>query len=101
MLLAHPRFYSVVAAANGEIIATNFMDERSPIVGIGPISVDPARQQRGVGRLLMEDVLARAAEQHAPGVRLVQAGYNSQSCTRSSASARANRYQSWAAHRPR
>jgi hypothetical protein len=38
MLLDHPRFYSVVAAFNGEIISSNFMDERSPTMGSGPIS---------------------------------------------------------------
>lgn len=55
------------------------MDERSPIMGIGPISVDPAVQKQGIGRRLMEDVLARGAERRVPGVRLVQSGYNNQS----------------------
>lgn len=79
MLLQHPGFYAVVALGDGEIVGSNFMDERSEIVGIGPISVDPATQKRGVGRVLMEHVLDRAAERRAPGVRLVQAGYNNQS----------------------
>jgi GNAT superfamily N-acetyltransferase len=78
MLVQHPGFYGVVAMADGEIAGSNFMDERSQIVGIGPITVDPATQKRGVGRLLMEHVLDRAAERRAPGVRLVQAGYNNQ-----------------------
>jgi predicted N-acetyltransferase YhbS len=79
MLLAHPGFHGVVARRDGKIVGSNFLDERSSIVGIGPITVDPASQQRGVGRLLMEDALARAAEKHAPGVRLVQSSYNNQS----------------------
>ena len=79
MLLAHAGFYGVVAIRDGEIVGSNFMDERSSIVGIGPISVDPHAQNRGVGRLLMEHVLDRAAQRRAPGVRLVQAGYNNQS----------------------
>jgi predicted N-acetyltransferase YhbS len=79
MLLAHPRFHGVVATRDGKIVGSNFLDERSSIVGIGPISVDPATQQHGVGRLLMEHVLARSAEKHAPGIRLAQAGYNNQS----------------------
>src|SRR3954471_14862615 len=78
MLVQHPGFYGVVATADGEIAGSNFMDERSQIVGIGPITVDPATQKRGVGRLLMEHVLDRAAERRAPGVRLVQSGYNNQ-----------------------
>jgi GNAT superfamily N-acetyltransferase len=79
MLVQHPGFYGVVAMADGEIAGSNFMDERSQIVGIGPITVDPATQKRGVGRLLMEHVLDRAAERRAPGVRLVQSSYNNQS----------------------
>ncbi|KAG0632537.1 hypothetical protein HOY80DRAFT_1067986 [Tuber brumale] len=49
MLLQHPGFYAVVALGDGEIVGSNFMDERSEIVGIGPISVDPTTQKRGVG----------------------------------------------------
>ena len=79
MLLAHPGFHGVVATCDDKIVGSNFFDERSPIVGVGPISVEPAIQQRGIGRRLMEHVLARAAEKRAPGVRLLQAGYNNQS----------------------
>ena len=79
MLLAHPGFYGVVAIRNGAIVGSNFMDERSSIVGIGPISVAASTQNRGVGRFLMEHVLDRAVQRRAPGVRLVQAGYNNQS----------------------
>jgi predicted N-acetyltransferase YhbS len=79
MLLGHPGFHGVVATRGGKIVGSNFLDERSSILGIGPISVDPSTQNRGVGRLLMEHVLGRAAQKRAPGVRLVQAGYNNQS----------------------
>jgi predicted N-acetyltransferase YhbS len=74
MLLQHPGFYAVVALDGGEIVGSNFTDERSEIVGIGPITVGPATQKRGVGRFLMEHVLDRSAARRAPGVRLVQAG---------------------------
>ena len=49
MLLAHPRFYSVVAEGEGRIVGSNFLDERSSIAGVGPITVDPTGQNRGVG----------------------------------------------------
>ena len=49
------------------------------IAGIGPITVDPAGQNSGVGRLLMKAVMDRAAEQNFPGVRLVQAAFHSRS----------------------
>src|SRR6266581_5821133 len=39
MLLSHPGFYSVVAELDGKIVGSNFLDERSAIAGIGPVSV--------------------------------------------------------------
>ena len=79
MLSAHPGFYGVVAERGGEIVGSNFMDERSIVFGIGPISVDPSAQNAGVGRRLMQDALDRAAARNAPGVRLLQAAYHNRS----------------------
>jgi predicted N-acetyltransferase YhbS len=75
-LLSHPGFYAVVAELEGRIVGSNFMDERSTIAGIGPITVDPAVQNRTIGSLMMQHVLQRAARQRFPGVRLVQAAYH-------------------------
>ncbi|MFJ8645458.1 GNAT family N-acetyltransferase [Streptomyces sp. NPDC093546] len=79
MLLNHPGFYSVVAELDGRIVGSNFLDERSPVVGVGPITVDPLGQNGGVGRRLMRDVMDRTAERGAPGIRLLQSGYHSRS----------------------
>src|SRR6478735_671686 len=79
MLLTHPRFYSVVAEREGRIVGSNFLDERSCIAGVGPITVDPTGQNRGVGGRLMQDVLDRAARQQAAGVRLLQSGFHNRS----------------------
>jgi hypothetical protein len=79
LLLAHPNFYSIVAELDGRIVGSNFLDERSKMGGVGPITVDPNAQTRGIGRRLMENVLARSRERGFEGVRLVQAGYNNQS----------------------
>lgn len=79
VLLGHPGFYSVIAEANGRIVGSNFLDERSTIPGVGPVTVDPGAQDDGVGRLLMQDVIQRAAERRAPGIRLLQAAYHSRS----------------------
>jgi len=76
MFLAHRDFYSVVAESEGRIVGSNFLDERSIIAGVGPITVDPTGQNRGVGGRLMQDVLDRAAQQKAVGVRLLQSGYH-------------------------
>jgi predicted N-acetyltransferase YhbS len=76
---SHPNYFVVVAEIDGQIVGSNMLDERDPIAGVGPITVDPAVQQKSVGRLLMQAVLERAAKQKYPGVRLVQAAYNRQS----------------------
>jgi GNAT superfamily N-acetyltransferase len=79
MLIAHPGFYGIVAERDGRILGSNFMDERSPIGGVGPITVDPAAQNEGIGRQLMDAVIERAAVRHLPGVRLVQDGFHNRS----------------------
>lgn len=79
MLIAHPGFYSLVAELDGRVVGSNFMDERSPILGVGPITVSPDVQNAGTGRMLMEDVLRRSEERSAPGIRLVQAAYHNRS----------------------
>jgi predicted N-acetyltransferase YhbS len=75
----HHHIYSVVAELDGRIVGSNFIDERSIIAGIGPITVDPAVQNRAIGRELMQHVLARNAKRRFPGIRLVQAAYHSRS----------------------
>ena len=79
MLLSHPGFYGVVAESNGRVVGSNFLDERNPISGIGPISVDPDFQNRAVGRGLMLDAMERSAKKGFAGVRLVQAAYHNRS----------------------
>jgi len=79
MLLGHPGFYGIVAELDGRVVGSNFMDERAPIAGVGPITVDPKVQNRGVGGHLMVNVLERARQKKYPGVRLVQAAYHMRS----------------------
>lgn len=78
-MINHPGFYGVVAEHDGQVVGSNFLDERGTIAAIGPISVDPRAQDHHVGRLLMEAVLERAHAQRAPGVRLLQIAYHSRS----------------------
>jgi predicted N-acetyltransferase YhbS len=78
-LIAEPGFYGVVAEQDGRIIGSNFIDERAPIGGIGPITIDPERQNRGAGRRLMQAVIDRAAAQKMPGIRLVQDAFHNRS----------------------
>jgi GNAT superfamily N-acetyltransferase len=79
MTFGHPGFYCLVAEEGGRIVGSNCMDERSPIAGIGPITVDPGTQNRGVGRQLMQAVMDRARERNFAGVRLVQAAFHTRS----------------------
>ncbi|HYJ05220.1 MAG TPA: GNAT family N-acetyltransferase [Chthoniobacterales bacterium] len=78
-MLSHPGFYSVVAEIDGRIVGSNFLDERSPIAGVGPITINPAAQNKSVGRRLMEAVHERAAQKNFAGVRLLQGAYHTRS----------------------
>jgi predicted N-acetyltransferase YhbS len=78
-LIENPGFFGVVAERDGAVVGSSFLDERSTIAAIGPVSVDPAAQDGRVGRALMEAVMARAAERGAPGVRLLQISYHNRS----------------------
>ena len=79
MMFSHPGFYCVVAEAGRRMVGSNCLDERSAIAGLGPITVDPSIQDRGVGRKLMEAVLVRARERKFPGVRLLQSAFHNRS----------------------
>jgi predicted N-acetyltransferase YhbS len=70
----HPKLFGVVAEMDGKIVGSNFLDERDAIKGVGPITVDPACQCKGVGRKLMEAVIERG--RGAMGIRLLQEAYN-------------------------
>jgi predicted N-acetyltransferase YhbS len=78
-LFSAPGFYCVVAESGGRIVGSNCVDERSVISGVGPVSVDPEVQNRGVGRMLMQAVIDRANERGAVGIRLVQAAFHNRS----------------------
>jgi GNAT superfamily N-acetyltransferase len=73
-LLAGPTIFGVVAEAGGRVVGSNFLWEHDAIRAVGPITVDPQTQARGVGRRLMEAVIERGRD--AAGVRLVQDAFN-------------------------
>jgi predicted N-acetyltransferase YhbS len=78
-LQSHPEFFSVVAELDDRIIGSNFLDERSAIFSVGPVTVAPDVQDGSAGRTLMRAVLERSVERQALGVRLVQAAYHTRS----------------------
>jgi GNAT superfamily N-acetyltransferase len=74
---SHPSIWGVVAESEGRVVGSNFLDERGPVRGVGPITVDPDAQAAGVGRLLLEAVIEREA--HGDGIRLLQDSFNTAS----------------------
>ena len=79
MMFSHPSFFCVVAERDGKVVGSNCLDERAPIAGVGPITIEPGAQNRSVGRQLMQAVMTRATERKFAGVRLVQAAYHNRS----------------------
>jgi predicted N-acetyltransferase YhbS len=75
--IQHPSVWGVVAELDGRIVGSNFLDERDPIRGVGPITVAADAQNAGAGRRLMEAVLKRG--EGAPGIRLLQDGFHMRS----------------------
>lgn len=79
LMLQSPGFYGVVAELDGEIVGSNFLDERASVAGLGPITVEPSGQNGGVGRALMLHMLERAEKNGLAGVRLFQSAYHNRS----------------------
>jgi GNAT superfamily N-acetyltransferase len=78
-MLADDGIAGLVAERAGEVLGSAFVDERAMIAGIGPVTVDPAAQDDGVGRALMEATLRRERGRGAAGIRLVQTAYHHRS----------------------
>jgi predicted N-acetyltransferase YhbS len=72
--IAHPSIWAVVAERDGQVVGSNFIDERGPIRGLGPVTVDPRAQGQGVGRRLMQAALERS--RGAANIRLFQDSFN-------------------------
>jgi len=75
-LVSRSDIHGLVAEAAGRVIGSNFLWEDGEVAGIGPITVDPAAQDAGLGRRLMQAVIERAHARGIQRVRLVQAAYH-------------------------
>jgi ribosomal protein S18 acetylase RimI-like enzyme len=76
MLVSREDFHGVVALLDGRPVGSNFMSLMDAVGGVGPITVDPAVQSRGIGRALMQSVLDHARHRGIGQVRLLQDAYN-------------------------
>ena len=64
----------VAEDGDGRFLGSNFLWRHNEIGGVGPITIDPEAQAKGVGRGLMQAVIE--AGRDAPGIRLVQDAFN-------------------------
>lgn len=63
-----------VAEEGGKVVGSGFLHLRGATAGIGPITVAPSCQSKGVGKELMMTVIR--AGRHCPSLRLVQDSFN-------------------------
>jgi ribosomal protein S18 acetylase RimI-like enzyme len=63
-----------VAEEGGKVVGSGFLHLRGTTAGIGPVTVDPSCQSKGVGKELMMTVIR--AGRHCPSLRLVQDSFN-------------------------
>ncbi|HKG47885.1 MAG TPA: GNAT family N-acetyltransferase [Pyrinomonadaceae bacterium] len=75
--LDSPESFNVVAEREGKVIGSNHLWEYDAIRAVGPITIDPAAQAKGAGRMLMEAVIERG--KGSRGIRLVQDSFNAAS----------------------
>ena len=73
-LLENPGVFNVVAESEGQVIGSNHLLEVDEIGGVGPITVDPNAQAKGVGRMLMQAVIEHG--KNLAGIRLLQDSFN-------------------------
>ena len=79
VLLEAPDVDSFVAEQDGIIAGSIFVSRRSAVGGISVVTVDPAVQNRAIGRRLMLRGMECLAEQGHTRQQLIQAGYHSRS----------------------
>ncbi len=79
LLLSQERVYTSAAYDGERPRGSNFINMWGDVAGIGPISVDVDAQGEGIGKQLMQDVIAHARGQGYEMIRLVQDSFNMRS----------------------
>jgi GNAT superfamily N-acetyltransferase len=74
-----PDYTGVMAVLDGEIVGSNFLTFADEVAGVGPITVDPKVQSKGIGRALMQWVIDEARRRELRQVRLFQEAINTTS----------------------
>lgn len=79
MLVQSEYHHSVTAVLDGQPVGSNFLLVSDEVSSVGPITVDVTCQGQGVGRALMDDVIAHARKSDFESVRLLQDSFNMRS----------------------
>ena len=78
-MFSNPAFYCVVGEVAGRPAGSVCLDQRAVIAAVGPVTVDPGAQNRGLGRLMVQAILEYAQSRKLAGVRLVQTAFHNRS----------------------
>jgi GNAT superfamily N-acetyltransferase len=78
-MLGAPGFDAFTARIDNNIVGSIFVSRRSPVGGISVITVDPAAQNRAIGRALMEHGMNFLTEHGHERQQLIQAAYHNRS----------------------
>ena len=80
-VINRPDYTGIVAIDNGRILGSNFLLHADEVCGVGPITVDPTIQSKGVGRTLMQWAIDEARRRRGDRftLRLFQEAVNTTS----------------------
>lgn len=71
--------HCLVVVRGDRVVGSGFLHVRGQTAGVGPITIDPDHQSEGCGRVLMEEICARADRVDVRSLRLIQDAFNEQS----------------------
>ena len=71
-----PDYTGVMAVMDGRIVGSNFLTFADEVAGVGPITVDPSVQSKGIGRMLMQWAVDEAERRGIRETRLFQETLN-------------------------
>ena len=78
-VVKRPDYRGVVAVLDGQVVGSNFLFRSDEVAGVGPITVDPSVQSRGIGRILMQWAVDEARRMDIRQTRLFQEALNTTS----------------------
>ena len=77
--IGRPDYTGVMAVLGGRIVGSNFLTFADAVAGVGPITVDPEVQSKGIGRALMQWAVDEAGRRGIRETRLFQETLNTTS----------------------